>query len=292
MVGLGVLELALAVLGGLVAVGLVVALGAMARRPRGQVTVELDEVGRLKERVDQLDELEQELVAAGQSLGRVRRYLDAQGPADTTTAELKEALAGVWLRRHDVQGRLRLAALRRRVPVPPEAARLRNPTDLEGAADVAATLAELAASYRLLAARAEDSARMLRQTAPADDPNARWVGEAVEAAATWRTTQVEDILRFAGRMGLHASRLEEAGVAVESTIAALARPEAAPVPPLDSEKAHGLARLGLDDKMERELGDDGRLDQDLDAAIARGRAAVAAARELARSAAVSRGSGG
>jgi hypothetical protein len=290
MLGLGILELVLAVLGGLVAVGLVVAVGSALRRPHAQVEVEVDEVGRLKERVDQLDELEQQLVSAGQSLGRVRRFLEAQGPADEATAELKDALAGIWLRRHDLQGRLRLAALRRRIPLPPEGQSLRQPTDLDGASALAVTLAEGATSYRLLAARAEDSARMLRQTAPADDANARWVGDAVEAAVAWRTAQVEDILRFAGRMGLYADRLEEAGVAVESTIAALGAPDAAPLPPMDAERAHGLIRLGLEDKRAKEL-ENGRLETDLDEAIERARAAAEVARELARTAAVSRGAG-
>lgn len=287
MTSLGPIELATIGVGVLTVVGAIIALLSRRRGRRSLAMVEVDEVGRLKELADQLAEVEQELVAAGQSLGRVRRFLSEQGPADEITADLKDALAGVWLRRHDVQGRLRLAALRRRVPVPPEGHRLVTPTDVHGASDVATELVELATAYRLLASRAEDSARMLRQMLPADDVNARWVGDAVEAAEAWRAAQVEDILRFAGRMGLLATRLEEAGVVVEGVLTALGADDGLEedLAPLDSERAHGLIRLGLEDRRARELTEDGRVEADLEEAMERGRKLVSDARELARRAA-------
>jgi hypothetical protein len=59
---------------------------------------------------------------------------------------------------------------------------------------------------------------------------------------------------------------------------------------MDAERAHGLIRLGLEDKRAKEL-ENGRLETDLDEAIERARAAAEVARELARTAAVSRGAG-
>jgi hypothetical protein len=265
--------LALPLIGALLLLGLLVAaLTRLRGRPRAApALVEMDEVGRLKELVEQLTELEEELVVSGQALGRVRRFLPDPGEADAATAQVRGVLAEVWLRRHDLQGRLRLAALRRRVPAPPGADALVGP-----APGLRAQLEGLAAELRLLSGRADDSARMLRQIAPADDPHARWVADAVDAATVWRASQVEDVLRFAGRMLQAADRVDDCAAALDADGA------------LEPERVHALLRLALEDRGARELDDRGGTEADLERVLARAREAARAARELARRAATRR----
>ena len=280
---------------GLLLVGGAVAAGiyAATRRPEVPVAlVEVDEVAELKARVQEHLALEEDLIAAGQALGRVRRFLVDPDEAGPVVDDLRERLADLWLRRFDYEGRLRLSVLRRRVPAPPPIESFDDDLDLEAAEERAVELRELAEAFRDLARRADDSARRFRRLSPAEDAHARWVGDAVEVAQEWRLAQTEEILRFAVRIGAEADRLEELAAQLgEASATALVeagggtpREEVRVSVPGLRERVLAVSRVGLAESKQRELDPTPEAAEASQRAVAVARAAVADVRALARKA--------
>jgi len=287
-----------------IASGVVLGAGiALALALRGQrasaalkAIAEPDEVSLLKERVQAHLELEEDLIAAGQALGRVRRFLVDPEEAGPLVDELRDRLADLWLRRFDLDGRLRLAALRRRLPAPPPVKMFHDELTVDKIEEQAALLRDLATRFREVAERADDSARMFRRLAPGEDAHARWVSDSVEVATEWRQAQTEEILRFAARVNSQSDRLQELAESL-SDAAATALMNAGPghdpthigvhIPGLRSRVA-GLARVGLNERQAREL--DGSPESELEAvtALNHARNVVADVRAMARKAGATR----
>lgn len=249
-----------------------------------QVEVEEDEVGILKDRVEQHRELERDLVSAGQALGRVRKFLPDPQDGGVVVDALRERLSDIWLRRLDFEGRLRLAALRRRIPAPPAVAPFEQGSlSMDEANAVLEALHELAQGHRDVVERAEDSARIFRRLNPADDEHARWVGEAVTVATEWRGVQAEEILRLSARLAGHADRIDEVAVLVEEALQRATHESADTVSLTGlAERIRALARLGLDERQASELDQSPDAKADADAAITLAHAASIEARALAR----------
>ncbi len=284
------------VLLGVLSAGVWWALGRRAVAQVEVVPVEVDEVALLKDRVQSLRELEEDLISAGQALGRVRRFLVDPEEAVPLVDELRDRLADIWLRRFDDEGRLRLAALRRRVPAPPAVEHIDDDMNAEVAEEQAIALRELAESFRDLARRAEDSARMFRRLNPAEDPHARWVGDAIEVAGEWRTAQTEEIQRFAARIAAHADRLDEAAVILSDSVAhclldggpGAILAERRVVNVGLRERVHGLARVGLSERSAREIDPSAPADADELQAVRDARRVIEAVRAMARRAGATR----
>ncbi|HCH64695.1 MAG: hypothetical protein CL927_00805 [Deltaproteobacteria bacterium] len=282
---------------------LVVVAGVMAivaaRRsgtPEASAVVEIDEVTLLKERVQLHRALEEDLVAAGQALGRVRRFMIDPDEAGPLVDELRERLTDLWLRRFDYEGRLRMAALRRRVPMPPAMEQFGLPLDSAAADHLVGLLDELARDFRELAVRAEDSARMLRRLPPEEDPHARWVGDAVEVAQEWRLAQTEEIQRFAGKVHLQADQLDEFAIQIHEAMQSALAENAAGLPPTlvevelpgMLERLRWLSRVGLAEAREREIVPESEQESDAERAVRDARATAVDVRELARRAGATR----
>lgn len=285
--------------GTLLAAGAGVMAVVAARRSRVEeapAIEQVDEVTLLKERVQLHRSLEENLVAAGQALGRVRRFMVDPEEAGPAVDELRERLTDLWLRRFDYEGRLRMAALRRRVPIPPTMEQLASPLDAAAAADLVELLGEVSDEFRDLAVRAEDSARMLRRLPPEEDPHARWVGEAVEVAKEWRLAQTEDIQRFAGRLHLHADQIDELVVQIsDAAQSARAAHAGALAPTLIEvhvpglrERYQWLSRVGLAEAREREYVPESEQERDAARAVEDARATELEVRDLARRAGATR----
>jgi len=296
--GLGLWIIAGLATGVVAGVGIAVALALRGRRDGGplKAIAELDEVSLLKERVQAHLELEEDLIAAGQALGRVRRFLVDPDEAGPLVEELRERLADLWLRRFDLEGRLRLAALRRRLPSPPALETFQDELTVDTIEEQAAVLQDLATRFHEVAERAEDSARMFRRLAPAEDAHARWVSDSVEVAAEWRQAQTEEILRFAARVDSQSDRLLELAEKLGEAAAA-ALMDAGPgidtaalpvrIPGLRS-RVVALARVGLNERRTRELDASPEAEREATAALDQARAVVAEVRAMARKAGATR----
>jgi len=257
---------------------------------------DIDDVGLLKERLQVHRSLEEDLVAAGHALGRVRRFLVDPDEAGPVVDELRERLTDLWLRRFDYEGRLRMAVIRRRIPVPPSMQLLEDRLSADSAEALVATIQDLADHFREVARRAEDSARMFRRLSPAEDTHARWVGEAVEVAQEWRLTQTEEIQRLSGRLNLHADRLEELSVQIGDAVAdallvdadgPLASELSIEIPGL-RERLQWVVRVGLAEAREREIEPGSESEVEADRAIAEARETIREVRALARRAGATR----
>jgi len=283
------------IIAGVLLVGGAVAALAIALRRKPEVApalVEVDEVVVLKERVQLLLTLEEDLIAAGQALGRVRRFLVDPDEAGPVVDELRERLTDLWLRRFDYEGRLRLAALRRRLPAPPAIASYDDHLTADALEERSVELQALSNQFRDVARRAEDSARMFRRLAPAEDDHARWVGDAVEVAREWRLAQTEEIQRFAARVNARADRVEELSAQIGESLtqalldagAGAAREELVVHIPGLRDRIHGMARVGLAEQKTRELVPGTADEIEAEHALARARHTVADVRSLARKA--------
>mgnify|MGYP007044685997 CR=1 FL=1 len=283
------------IIAGVLLVGGAVAALAIALRRKPEVApalVEVDEVVVLKERVQLLLTLEEDLIAAGQALGRVRRFLVDPDEAGPVVDELRERLTDLWLRRFDYEGRLRLAALRRRLPAPPAIESYDDHLTADALEERSVELQALSNQFRDVARRAEDSARMFRRLAPAEDDHARWVGDAVEVAREWRLAQTEEIQRFAARVNARADRVEELSAQIGESLtqalldagAGAAREELVVHIPGLRDRIHGMARVGLAEQKTRELVPGTADEIEAEHALARARHTVADVRSLARKA--------
>jgi hypothetical protein len=270
---------------------------AVRRRPESQPErIVVDEVGIIKARVQELIALEEDLIAAGQALGRVRRFLVDPEEASPVVDELRERLTDLWLRRFDYEGRLRIAALRRRLPDPPAIHVFKDTLSIVELEARLVELQALSSAFRDVARRAEDSARMFRRLLPSEDKHARWVGDAVEVASEWRTAQTEEIQRFAARIDRFADRVEElVAQLIEAHVGAEERIRSAisdddvqvTVSGLGG-RIHGFARVGLDERNERELLPGTAEESEAQMAIVAAREIVQEVRALARKAGATR----
>ena len=291
----------IAIAGGAIgaAIGVVAVIRMTLReRPTGplRAIAELDEVSQLKEQVQIHLQLEEDLIAAGQALGRVRRFMIDPDEAGPLVDELRERLADLWLRRFDLEGRLRLAALRRRLPPPPAIEALRDELTVDQIEVHSSAIEDLSTRFREIAERAEDSARMFRRMAPAEDAHARWVADSVEVAAEWRQAQGEEILRFAARIATQSERLLELAESL-SAASAEALIHAGPgrdptellvrIPGLRS-RIIAIARVGLDERNASELDATPEAHASAQNALAEGRELVAEVRAMARKAGATR----
>jgi len=267
------------------------------RRPESlPERVDVNEVAIIKVRVQELIALEEELIAAGQALGRVRRFLVDPEEASPVVDELRERLTDLWLRRFDYEGRLRIAALRRRLPEPPAVDVLNDTLSVEEFDARIVELQALSSAFREVARRAEDSARMFRRLLPSEDKHARWVGDAVEVASEWRIAQTEEIQRFAARIERFADRVGE--LVVELVQAQVDAEKRAHTTSAADElqvtvaglggRIHGFARLGLDERNERELLPGTTEESEAQMAIVAAREIVQEVRALARKAGATR----
>ena len=285
--------------GAALVIGAVGAAVVVARR-RSPVALppveEHDDVGLLKDRLQLHRELEEDLIAAGQALGRVRRFLIDPDEAGPMVDELRERLTDLWLRRFDYEGRLRMAVLRRRVPEPLSAMDLQEPMNVESAEGLAMQLEELSRRFREVAERGDDSARMLRRLSPAEDAHARWVGDAVEVAQEWRMSQTEEIQRFAGKLNLHADRVDELASQVGDALNDVLQntdfdrsPDEIVVElPGIRERIGWLSRVGLAESREREIVPGSDAELDAERAIEDARQTMVEVRALARRAGATR----
>ncbi len=282
------------IIAGIIAVvGAGIAAVFATRRPQPTAMpaiVEVHDVVVLKERVQLHLELEEDLIAAGQALGRVRRFLVDPEDATPVVDELRDRLTDLWLRRFDYEGRLRLAALRRRIPPPPAIEKFTDTLSAEGVEERSVEILELANRFRDIARRAEDSARMFRRLAPGEDAHARWVGDAVEVAREWRQAQTEEIQRFAARLAAQGDRLEELSAQMGEALAEslLADPgqqdrtEVTVEIPGLAERIRGVARVGLAEAKERDIVPGTAAELDAEQAIDRARQTISDVRALAR----------
>jgi hypothetical protein len=285
-------------LGAVIAVVIVIARMTLRDRRAGplQAIAELDEVSQLKEQVQVHLQLEEDLIAAGQALGRVRRFMVDPEEAGPLVDELRERLADLWLRRFDLEGRLRLASLRRRLPSPPPVNALRDELTIDQIEEQSSVIEELSTRFREIAERAEDSARMFRRMAPGEDAHARWVSDSVEVAAEWRQAQGEEILRFAARIAAQSERLLELAESLSSA-SADALIHAGPgletselvvrIPGLRS-RMIALARVGLDERNASELDATPEAHNSAQNALKEARMVVADVRAMARRAGATR----
>ncbi|MFM2244148.1 MAG: hypothetical protein RL071_222 [Pseudomonadota bacterium] len=261
-----------------VAIGL--GLGAAwALRARRRPAPAEDDLEKIKAWISRLRATEADLITAGQALGKARRYLASPERADPQISDLRGILVDSWLARLDLEGRLRVAGIRRRVPPPPPPAALRGPITAERAAELVSRLSEWMDLHQALAQRAEEQARTLLRSEPSADPHARYVGAAVEQAAARRRGQVDHLQRLAARVQADGARCGEASLALAGLLGQL--PEAPggelPAPPALA----ALSSLGLDERKDRDhLEDAGQLAS----LIQRGEAAAEAALALARDA--------
>lgn len=257
---------------------------------------EIDDVGLLKERLQLYRAMEEDLIAAGQALGRVRRFLVDPEEAGPVVDELRERLTDLWLRRFDYEGRLRMAAIRRRIPRPLSIQMLEDQLSADSAESLVLTLQDHSDHFREVANRAEDSARMFRRLAPAEDAHARWVGEAVEVAQEWRLTQTEEIQRLAARLNAHADRLEELSVQVGESLADALQADLGGLHPsavtIDvsglRERVRWVARVGLAEAREREIEQGSESEADAERAVEEARQTIVEVRALARRAGATR----
>lgn len=274
--------------------GAVAAIALASRRPTEAepAIVELDEVAIIKSRMQVLLALEEDLIAAGQALGRVRRFLVDPEEAGPVVDELRECLSDLWLRRFDYEGCLRLATLRRRLPDPPALGSVVEEMSALDLEERMVMLQELADGFREVARRADDSARMFRRLLPGEDAHARWVGDAVDVAREWRLAQTEEILRFSGRVNSLADHLQELtdhleelrSEALLSAEPGLGRDEVMVPTAGLQERLLGLVRVGLEEKKMRELVLGAGAELDTEKAIEAARVTVQEVRALARKA--------
>jgi hypothetical protein len=249
------------------------------RRKRADSPTYIDPVSACKRQIGLMRDLEDELLAAGQSLGRARRYLTEADRADPLVAEVRARLSEVWLRRMDLEGRLRLASLRRRIPAPPTPAELRGALTAEHASHLVMRLSDHMEALQALSERAKESGKVLGGTNPGQDPHARWVGTTVELAQQIRRQQVEAIGRFSNRMVALAQQCGEVSLELSARIPNLPSDPKHPGARPDDHLLAGLSTLGLEERTEPEAGP-----TDHDAVIERGEAASEAALRLAREA--------
>lgn len=248
-------------------------------RRRPPVPVTDDELEKLRAWIARLRAMEADLITAGQALGKSRRYLGKPEKADPLITELRVILVEAWLQRLDLEGRLRVASVRRRLPPPPPASELRGSLDAARATLLVERLSEWMELHRALATRCEESARALLKVEPSGDAHARYVGAAVDQAAAHRRAQVESLHRLAARIQADGERCGAASLAVAALIPALAEgPKGGlPAPAALAE----LSSLGLDDSTDR----DHVIDEPAFAAsLRRGEASAEAALALARDA--------
>ncbi len=247
------------------------------RRPPAPVTD--DELEKLRAWIARLRAMEVDLITAGQALGKARRYLDKPGKADALITDLRVILVEAWLQRLDLEGRLRLASVRRRLPPPPPPSELHGSLDVGRASVLIERLSEWMELHRSLANRCEESARALLKVEPSLDAHARYVGSAVEQATAHRRAQVDALHRLAARIQADGERCGAASLALAAMLPALAEaPKGGlPVPEALAE----LSSLGLDDSTDH----DHVFDEPAFAAnLRRGEASAEAALALARDA--------
>jgi hypothetical protein len=147
-----------------------------------------------------------------------------------------------------------------------------------------------------VARRAEDSARRFRRLAPAEDAHARWVGDAVEVAQEWRLAQTEEIQRIAGRLSLHADRLEELSAQIGDSLADALEAEVGGLHPSAltieipglRERIRWVSRVGLAEAREREIDLGSESEVEAERAVEEARQTVIEVRALARRAGATR----
>lgn len=268
--------LLLAALAAAIGLGLGVAWALRVRRHPAPTE---DDLEKIKAWISRLRASEADLITAGQALGKARRYLGNPERADAQIGELRSILVESWLARLDLEGRLRVAGIRRRVPPPPPPAALRGPITAERAAELVSRLSEWMDLHQALAQRADEQARTLQRSEPSADPHARYVGAAVEQAAARRRGQVDHLQRLAARVQADGARCGEASLALAALLGQL--PEAPggelPAPP----ELAALSSLGLDERKDRDHLEDA---PQLSALVQRGEAAAEGALGLARDA--------
>lgn len=261
-----------ALLGG--AIGL-----ALLMRTRRHQANAVDELELIKSWISRLRATEVDLITAGQALGKARRYVDAPDRADVQIGELRAILVEAWLARQDLEGRLRIAGIRRRVPPPPPSAALRGPLTAERATALVGTLSEWMDLHQALAQRAEEQARTLLRSDPGADPHARYVGAAAEQAMSRRRGQVDHLQRLAARVQSDGEKCGEASLALAGVLGQLADAQGAELalPPA----LQALSSLGLDERKDRDHVEDA---PQFSALLRRAEAAAEAALRTARDA--------